>query len=112
MENLVKKHIEKINLISPEKLIDSSCHIGGDEWEIYQEDDKTLLYVFYDLIGMGIGYACCARIKCERMKYNIELFQYAINFSNISSGEWEDCDSKTKDSLLCNAMERLNIYDR
>lgn len=111
MKNLVKNYIEEIDFISPEKFLDRS-YLGEKEWDIYQEDDNTLLYIFYDLIDNGIGYAYCVKIKCGKMKYDIDTFQHSKNFSNVFSGGWEECEQETKDRLLCDAIQRLKIYER
>ena len=109
-KNLVKDHLLEQKVIDPDKLLYS--HFYEDiEWHAYQLEDDTMLYVSYELTEDGIGYAFCVKIKCSRLKFNIDPFFYSKSFSNHTTGEWESISNTLKDKLLSDAIRDLQIYD-
>ena len=109
MENLIKKYLLENNILSADTFV-QSMFIQGDEWEIYQIDDKTVLYAFFELTDDGWGYVFCARIKCEKMTYNTDYFFCVKSSDSFVKKEWEDCSDYMKDQLMFDAINRLKVY--
>lgn len=106
-ENLVRKYLEEIKLISSDHLLDSIL-IDDEEWEIYKVSDDTLLYVLFELTGK-LGYAFCARITCKRMTNSFESFYHVKSYGNEVREDWE-CEQSIKDRLMSNAILILKPY--
>ncbi|MHA1468999.1 MAG: hypothetical protein ACTSSP_00405 [Candidatus Asgardarchaeia archaeon] len=109
MENLVKKHLEELKLISSDQYL-TSFFIEGQEWEVYQVEDKTLLYIYFELLDNSMGYAFCIKIACGEMKCDVDPFYHIKNFDNFSVAKWEDCGQYIKDQLTYDAIYRMKAY--
>ena len=109
MENIVKKHLEELEIISSDRYL-TSFFVQGQECEVYQIEDKTLLYIYFELLDNGMGYAFCIKITCGKMKCEVDHLYYIKNFDNFSVEKWEACGQYIKDQLTFDAIYRMKAY--
>ena len=110
MENLVKKYLTDNHLIPVDKYV-QNLPVGGDEWEIYKINDKTVLYLFFELTDDGWGYVFCVKTTCEKLRRNTDYFYYAKSPSSFVKSDWENCPDEVKDKLMFDAINRLKVYN-
>ena len=108
--NLVKKHLEGLNLISPDQFVDTIFIDDDkyDKWEVYRISDDALFFVYFELTG-NIGYAFCVKIKCKKMSYDFEAFYHVKSHSNEIKEDW-DCGQDISDRLMAIAIAILKPY--